>query len=50
LKTRAGGVAQVVKCLPSNEALSSNPGTPKKKKLKIKEWKKIYQESIKKKK
>jgi hypothetical protein len=31
-KKRAGGVAQVMKCLPSNEALSSNPSVIKNKK------------------
>jgi hypothetical protein len=38
----AGGVAQVIQCLPNNcEALSSNPITTKKKKKK-KERKKAY--------
>jgi hypothetical protein len=36
-QNRTGGVAQVVKCLPSKcEALSSNPNTEKKKKVYLK--------------
>jgi hypothetical protein len=46
-KFRAGGVVQVVECLPSKcEALSLNPSTEKKKKRKKKKEKAKFKQKV----